>query len=79
MIKRVPPEQIPIEIREEIAKHVAEYQKTHPAEKPLTPEEQRARTVEHVLSTPLDSTYVTRLLAQLSAAVVAVPTEDQIA
>jgi hypothetical protein len=79
MIKRIPPEQIPIEIRQEIEKHVAEYRKTHPEEKPLTPEERRAQTVQRVLSTPLDSTYLTRLLAQLSAAVGTVRTQDQVA
>lgn len=68
-VKRIPPEEIPIEIREEIARHMAEYRKTHPEEKPLTPEERRARTVERVLSTPLDTAYLTRLLAQLSAAI----------
>lgn len=75
----IPQDQIPAEVREEMeahAKALAEYRQTHPVPTPLTPEERRQQVTAKLLGTPLDSSYLTRLLAQLSASIGARGTED---
>lgn len=75
----IPWDQLPADVREEIEAHrkaLAEYRKTHPAPTPLTPEERRQQVTAKLLSTPLDTSYMTRLLAQLSASIAASRAED---
>lgn len=67
--KIIPPEKLPAEVREAIQRAAEELRKSPDYQKPLTAEEQRQQTVETVLNTPLNATYISRLLSQLSAAI----------
>ncbi|WP_370677965.1 hypothetical protein [Pleomorphomonas sp. PLEO] len=68
-LKIIPPEKVPAEVREAIQKAAEEWKSSPDYQKPLTAEEQRQKSVDGVLSTPLSAAYISRLLSQLSAAV----------
>lgn len=78
----IPHDQLAPEVRAEIAEHakrLAEYNRTHPTEvppPPPTPEQRRQQVTEKILSAPLDTSYLTRLLAQLSASIAQTKPDD---
>lgn len=69
VLKAVPPEEVPAEVREAVKTAKEEWEKSPDYHKPLTAEERRQQTVDQVLNTPLNATYISRLLSQLSAAI----------
>lgn len=68
-LKVIPPENIPPDIREALQKAAEEWKNSPDYQKPLTKEEHRQNAITGVLSTPLNATYISRLLSRLSAAI----------
>lgn len=69
ILKVIPPEEVPADVREAVKKAMEEWKNSPDYHKPLTAEEHRQQTIDTVLNTPLNATYISRLLSQLSAAV----------
>lgn len=64
-----PPKEIPAELREAVQKVAEELRNSPDYQRPMADEEFRQKLTTSVLNTPLDPTYISRLLSQLSAAI----------
>ncbi len=73
-----PPEGIPAEVREAHQKAMEEWRNSPNYQKPMADEEFRQQMTTSVLNTPLNATYISRLLSQLSAAVARTDPTDAI-